>query len=31
VTRAAYEAQTDGAFSTEEEALRWLGEFMRTR
>jgi tRNA nucleotidyltransferase (CCA-adding enzyme) len=31
VTRAAYEAQTDGAFSTEEEALKWLGEFISTR
>src|SRR5580658_3603503 len=31
ITRAAYEAQTDGVFSTEEEALRWLGEFMATR
>jgi tRNA nucleotidyltransferase (CCA-adding enzyme) len=28
VTRAAYEAQTDGAFSTEEEALIWLNNFM---
>jgi tRNA nucleotidyltransferase (CCA-adding enzyme) len=31
VTRTAYEAQTDGAFSTEEEALRWLSDFMNTR
>jgi tRNA nucleotidyltransferase (CCA-adding enzyme) len=31
VTRAAYEAQTDGAFSTEEEALQWLEESMRAR
>jgi tRNA nucleotidyltransferase (CCA-adding enzyme) len=31
ITRAAYEAQTDGAFSTEGEALKWLGEFMNTR
>jgi tRNA nucleotidyltransferase (CCA-adding enzyme) len=31
ITRAAYEAQTDGAFSTEEEALEWLGDFMRAR
>jgi tRNA nucleotidyltransferase (CCA-adding enzyme) len=31
VTRAAYEAQTDGAFSTDEEALRWLKDFMATR
>jgi tRNA nucleotidyltransferase (CCA-adding enzyme) len=29
ITRAAYEAQTDGAFSTEEDALRWLRDFMR--
>ena len=28
VTRAAYEAQADGAFSTEEEALTWLNNFM---
>jgi tRNA nucleotidyltransferase (CCA-adding enzyme) len=28
VTRAAYEAQTDGAFSNEEEALLWLNNFM---
>jgi len=27
VTRAAYEAQNDGAFSTEAEALRWLHEY----
>jgi tRNA nucleotidyltransferase (CCA-adding enzyme) len=27
VTRAAYEAQADGAFSTEAEALRWLEEY----
>jgi tRNA nucleotidyltransferase (CCA-adding enzyme) len=31
VTRAAYEAQTDGAFSNEEEALAWLRHFMNTR
>jgi tRNA nucleotidyltransferase (CCA-adding enzyme) len=31
VTRAAYEAQTDGVFSTEAEALDWLSEHMRTR
>ncbi len=31
ITRAAYEAQTDGAFSTEEEGLKWLSDFMRTR
>ncbi len=29
VTNAAYEAQADGAFSTEDEAARWLEEFMR--
>jgi hypothetical protein len=29
VTRAAYEAQADGAFSTEEEALRWLDEHLK--
>ncbi len=28
VTKAAYEAQLDGAFSTEEEALEWLKEYM---
>lgn len=28
VTRAAYEAQADGMFSNEEEALRWLGEYL---
>jgi len=28
VTHAAYEAQADGAFSTEEEALRWLENYM---
>ena len=28
VTRAAYEAQADGAFSTEEEALKWLENYM---
>ncbi|MEQ1946337.1 MAG: HD domain-containing protein [Bryobacteraceae bacterium] len=27
VTRAAYEAQVDGAFSTEEEALLWLADY----
>ncbi len=27
VTRAAYEAQADGVFSTEEEALRWLSGY----
>jgi tRNA nucleotidyltransferase (CCA-adding enzyme) len=31
VTRAAYEAQTDGAFSNEEEAQHWLREFMKDR
>jgi tRNA nucleotidyltransferase (CCA-adding enzyme) len=31
VTKAAYEAQTDGAFSTEEEALHWLSDFMSAR
>jgi tRNA nucleotidyltransferase (CCA-adding enzyme) len=31
ITRAAYDAQTDGAFSTEEEALNWLRDFMNTR
>ncbi|HSR05777.1 MAG TPA: HD domain-containing protein [Bryobacteraceae bacterium] len=31
VTTAAYEAQADGAFSTEEEALRWLNDFMAQR
>jgi tRNA nucleotidyltransferase (CCA-adding enzyme) len=30
VTRTAYEAQADGAFSTEEEALKWLDQYMRT-
>jgi len=29
ITRAVYEAQTDGAFSTEEEALIWLNNFMK--
>jgi tRNA nucleotidyltransferase (CCA-adding enzyme) len=31
ITRAAYEAQTDGVFSTVEEALKWLEERMSTR
>jgi len=31
VTTAAYEAQADGAFSTEEEALRWLNDYMVQR
>ena len=31
VIRAAYEAQTEGVFSTEEEALRWLSGFIHTR
>lgn len=29
ITRAAYDAQTDGVFSTEEEALAWLSSHMR--
>lgn len=29
VTRAAYEAQMDGAFSTETEALAWLEKYLR--
>lgn len=29
VTRAAYEAQLDGAFSSEEEALAWLENYLR--
>src|SRR5581483_7550650 len=28
VTRAAYEAQLDGTFSTEEEAMRWLAGYL---
>jgi tRNA nucleotidyltransferase (CCA-adding enzyme) len=31
VTSAAYEAQADGAFSNQEEALRWLDEYMAQR
>jgi tRNA nucleotidyltransferase (CCA-adding enzyme) len=31
VTRAAYEAQADGAFSTEAEAAKWLEEYMSER
>jgi tRNA nucleotidyltransferase (CCA-adding enzyme) len=31
ITRAAYEAQTDGAFSTEEEGIRWLKDHMAAR
>lgn len=31
VTTAAYEAQADGAFSTEAEALRWLDNYMAQR
>ena len=31
VTHAAYEAQADGAFSNEEEALRWLGDYIAER
>jgi tRNA nucleotidyltransferase (CCA-adding enzyme) len=28
ITAAAYEAQADGEFSSEEEALRWLDQYM---
>jgi hypothetical protein len=28
VTNAAYDAQADGKFSTEQEGLRWLESFM---
>jgi tRNA nucleotidyltransferase (CCA-adding enzyme) len=28
VTKAAYEAQLDGAFSSEEEAMKWLAEYL---
>jgi len=31
VTSAAYEAQADGKFSTEEEALKWLESYMAHR
>jgi tRNA nucleotidyltransferase (CCA-adding enzyme) len=31
VVAAAYEAQADGAFSNEEEALAWLEEYMKKR
>jgi hypothetical protein len=31
VTRAAYEAQSDGEFSTEEEALAWLDRYVSGR
>jgi tRNA nucleotidyltransferase (CCA-adding enzyme) len=31
VTRAAYEAQLDGAFSAEEEAFAWLSAYMNER
>ena len=31
VTRAAYEAQSDGEFSTEEEALAWLDRYISGR
>ena len=31
VTRAAYEAQADGEFSTEAEALQWLDRHMKAR
>jgi hypothetical protein len=30
VTDAAYEAQADGAFSTEDEGLAWLERYMET-
>lgn len=30
VTRAAYEAQADGAFSTQEEALGWLENYIKS-
>lgn len=30
ITRAAFEAQTDGAFSTEEEALGWLHQYVKS-
>lgn len=29
VTRAAYEAQSDGAFSSEEEARAWLEKYLK--
>jgi tRNA nucleotidyltransferase (CCA-adding enzyme) len=31
ITRAAYDAQMDGVFSTETEALQWLSDFMSAR
>ncbi len=31
MTRAAYEAQADGAFSTEEEALAWLEKYLQKK
>jgi hypothetical protein len=31
VTTAAYEAQADGAFSNQEEALQWLERYMTAR
>jgi hypothetical protein len=31
VTSAAYAAQADGKFSTEEEALKWLESYMAHR
>jgi hypothetical protein len=31
VTSAAYEAQADGAFSNQEEALRWLERYIAER
>ena len=31
VTAAAYEAQADGAFSNQEEALQWLERYMAER
>ncbi|HLH38470.1 MAG TPA: HD domain-containing protein [Bryobacteraceae bacterium] len=31
VTRAAYEAQLDGAFSTEEEGRKWLEDYLRRK
>jgi len=31
VTRAAYEAQADGVFSTGQEALAWLDEYLRQK
>jgi len=31
VTKAGYEAQLDGAFSSEQEALNWLAAFMSAK